>query len=129
MPRFLSSDWIDEACAAAQSSPGLAAATAGAHLRIQQIVTGGPDGDVHYAVSIHDGQVVLRGGDDPEADVTFTLGWDAAVAMATGALGAQEAFTTGRLQVQGDVPVLLRHGPALAGLDSVFASLRERTTY
>jgi hypothetical protein len=49
--------------------------------------------------------------------------------MATGALGAQEAFTTGLLQLRGDVAVLLRHGPALAGLGSAFAAVRERTTY
>lgn len=129
MPRFLSSEWIEEAAAAAESSPELAAATAGAHLTVQQIVGEGPDGDVHYVVSVHDGRVMLRAGDDPAADVTFTLGWDTAVAMATGTLGAQEAFTTGRMKLEGDVPALLRHGPALAGLDSVFASLRSRTTY
>jgi hypothetical protein len=49
--------------------------------------------------------------------------------MATGALGAQEAFTTGLLQLRGDVAVLLRHGPTLAGLTSAFSALREQTTY
>jgi hypothetical protein len=57
------------------------------------------------------------------------MDWATALSMATGALGAQEAFTTGLLQLRGDVAVLLRHGPALAGLDSVFAAVQERTTY
>lgn len=129
MARFLSNEWIDEARAAAESSEELTAATAGAQLTVQQIVTGGPEGDIHYVVSIDDGQVTLRAGDDETAHVTFTQQWATAMAMASGALGAQEAFTTGRLRLGGDVSALLRHGPALAGLDSVFAAVRDRTTY
>ncbi|HEV2070507.1 MAG TPA: SCP2 sterol-binding domain-containing protein [Acidimicrobiales bacterium] len=127
--RFLSSEWIDEAATAARSSEGLAAATAGARLTVQQVVTGGPEGDIRYVVSIDDGEVGLRAGVDEAPDVTFSLEWDTAVAMATGVLGAQEAFTSGRLELQGDVGALLRHSSALADLDSVFAALRERTTY
>ncbi len=129
MARFLSDDWIQEAAAAAASSEELQASTAGVHLSIRQVVTGGPDGDVRYVVSVEDGVVALRAGEGEACDVTFTLDWAAAVSMATGALGAQEAFTTGRMKLTGDVAVLLRHGPALAGVDSVFAALRERTTY
>ena len=126
---FLSGEWIEEAATAARSSDELATATAGARLVVQQVVTGGPDGDVRYVVSIDSGEVSVRAGVDKAPDVTFTLDWATAVAMATGVLGAQEAFTTGRLQLQGDVGALLRHGPALADLDSMFAALRERTTY
>ncbi len=127
--RFLSDQWIEEAGAAAAASDELRASTAGVALRIQQVVTGAPEGDVRYVVSIDDGSVSLRPGVDEGCDISFTLDWATSVAMATGALGAQEAFTTGRLQLQGDVATLLQHGPALAGVDSVFASLRERTTY
>lgn len=129
MARFLSDEWIEEASAAAASDQALRASTAGVALRVQQVVTDGTDGDVAYVVAIDDGSVSLRAGTEEACDVTFTLDRATAVAMATGALGAQEAFTTGRLLLRGDVAVLLRHGPALAGLDSVFAALRERTTY
>lgn len=129
MARFLSPAWIDEAAAVASSSPALAGATAGIRLTVQQVVEGGPEGEVRYAVAIDDGRVELRPGDHGTADVTFAVDWETAVAMATGVTGAQEAFTTGRLQVRGDVGVLLRHGEALAGLDAVFAGLRQRTTY
>lgn len=127
--RFLSGEWIEEAATAARSSEGLAAATADTRLTVQQVVTGGPDGDVRYVVSIANGAVSVHAGVDEAPDVTFLLEWDTAVAMAAGVLGAQEAFTSGRLELQGDVGALLRHGPALADLDSVFAALRERTTY
>ncbi len=129
MARFLSPDWIADASAAASDHAALAAATLGVHLVVQQVVTGGPDGDVSYVVAIDDGRVGLRVGVDGGSDVTFTVDWETAVAMSTGALGGQEAFTTGRLQLGGDVDVLLRHGPALVGLDAVFAEVRERTTY
>ena len=129
MVRFLSGEWIEEAAIAARSSEELAAATAATRLTVQQVVTGGPDGDVRYVVSIANGAVGVRAGVDEAPDVTFSMEWDTAVGMAAGVLGAQEAFTSGRLELQGDVGALLRHGPALADLDSVFAALRERTTY
>lgn len=129
MARFLSSEWIAEAATAAASSKELETSAAGVHLVVQQEVTGGPDGDVHYVVSINDGRVSLQLGGHEAPDVTFTLDWATAVTMAEGVLGAQEAFTSGRLRLRGDVAVLLRYGPALAGLDSVFVALRERTTY
>ncbi len=129
MARFLSPDWIAEVSEAAARHPELATATAGVHLVVQQEVTGGPEGDVHYVVAVDGGRVSLRAGDDDRADVRFVVDWETAVAMATGALSAQEAFTTGRLQLHGDVAVVLRHGPALAGLDAVFAGVRRRTTY
>ncbi|HEV2068894.1 MAG TPA: SCP2 sterol-binding domain-containing protein [Acidimicrobiales bacterium] len=106
MPRFLSHQWIEEASAAAATSPELAEASAGVHLVVQQVVTGGPD-----------------------ADVTFTTDWESAVAVATGTASAQDAFTSGRLRVRGDVTALLRHARALDGLHAAFAGLRERTTY
>ncbi|MGI9120418.1 MAG: SCP2 sterol-binding domain-containing protein [Acidimicrobiales bacterium] len=129
MARFLSPQWLDDAAACAAASPELAGATVGVRLRVQQVVTGGPDGEVRYSVSINDGQVELCSGFQPDADVTFVADWATAVAMATGTVAAQEAFTTGRLQVRGDIDALLRHGPALVGLDAVFASVREQTTY
>lgn len=129
MARFLSRRWLADVAEAAASSPELASAAAGVHLVVQQVVTGGPDGEVSYVTSIDDGRVEVRQGEDQAADVTFTSDWSTAVAVATGATGAQEAFTTGQLQVRGEINALLRHGPALAGLDAVFALVREQTTY
>lgn len=129
MARFLSREWIAEADEVAAASPQLAQATASAELVVQQVVTGGPDGEVAYVVSLDRGSVGLRPGLTETPDVTLTVDWDTAVAMSTGALGAQEAFTTGRLQVRGEIGLMLRHGTALTGLNAVFAGLRDRTTY
>ncbi len=128
MPRFLSPEWMAEASAAAATSPELAEASAGVHLVVEQVVTGGPDGDVRYVVSLSDGQARFGAG-EADADVAFTTDWETAVAVATGASSAQDAFTSGRLSVRGDVTALLRHARAFDGLHAVFAGLRERTTY
>ncbi|MBW3548302.1 MAG: SCP2 sterol-binding domain-containing protein [Actinobacteria bacterium] len=129
MPRFLSPEWMAEASAAAATSPELAEASAGVHLVVQQVVTGGPDGDVRYVVSLSDGRARFGAGEAADADVAFTTDWETAVAVATGASSAQDAFASGRLRVRGDVTALLRHARALDGLHAVFAGLRERTTY
>ena len=129
MPRFLSPEWMAEASAAAATSPELAEASAGVHLVVEQVVTGGPDGDVRYVVSLTDGQARLGAGEAADADVAFITDWETAVAVATGASSAQDAFTSGRLGVRGDVTALLRHARAFDGLHAVFAGLRERTTY
>ncbi len=109
--------------------PELARAAADVRLVVQEVVTGGPDGDVRYVVAIDHGRTDVHPGDHPAPDVTFVVDWDTAVAVATGSTSTQDAFTTGRLQVRGDMGVLLRHGTALAGLDAVFAEVRAATTY
>ena len=65
---------------------------------------------------------------DPE-DVKMEQDWTTAVAVATGELNAQEAFVTGRIRLFGDQQSLMDAQPVFAALDSVFATVRERTRY
>lgn len=128
--RFLSPAWLaalDEALAGSQA---VAAATADTRLGILQVVTGGPEGDVAYLVSVQAGttRVTPATPGDP-ADVTLASRWDTAVAIATGALAPHDAFTTGRLLVRGDLEALRTSAPALAGLHDATTALREATTY
>ncbi len=60
--------------------------------------------------------------------VRFTQDHETALAIASGHGSAQRAFMTGRLQVGGDLRVLLDHSEVLAQLDDVFAAVRARTT-
>lgn len=129
MARYLSSEWFDEVNRAAADNDRIAVDTAGINLTIQQVVTDAPDGDVHYAVKVHDGAVTVLPGDDPEADVTITEDWDTAVSVANGSMPAAQAFMTGRIRVSGNVAVLLDAQGSLQGLDAVFADLRERTSF
>lgn len=125
MARYLSAEWLAEARVAAREARG----DGHARLVIQQVVTGTPDGEVRYAVQVDAGSVDVTPGEADEPDVTFTTDWATASGMATGSMGAQDAFVAGRLEVHGDMSVLLANAPGLAAMDHVFASVRERTTF
>lgn len=128
--RFLSVEWLTAVDAAVSGDARVAAAVAGTDLRLLQVVTGGPEGDVGYLVAMSGGQVrVLPATPADEADVTLAADWSTAVAIAIGALAPHDAFTTGRLRVRGDLDVLRAQGPALAGLSTAFDEVRSRTAY
>ena len=97
-------------------------------IEVGQVVTGPPD-PVSWTVSLGTDGVRIRVGADDSATVTFTQDLETAVAIHQGRLSTQAAFTTGRLQVRGDVRVLLTHQHALGALDDAFATVRSTTTY
>lgn len=128
--RFLSPEWLTAMDLALSASPEVVAATADSSLRLAQVVTGTPDGDVAYLVRIERGRVGVEPVPAGEpADVTLTADWATAVDIATGALATHDAFTAGRLLVRGDIAALRAAAPALAGLGDAFESLRADTTY
>jgi hypothetical protein len=132
--RFLSRDWLAAVDQALAASPEVAAAVRETSLRLRQVVTGGPDGDVTYLVVVEGGRARVVPGEaaeapGPPADVTFTSGWATAVAIATGRLAVLDAFTAGELVVRGDIDLLRTQAPALADLDAAFAQVRAATTY
>ncbi len=55
--------------------------------------------------------------------------WATAVAVATGAQNAQEAFITGKILLFGDRQALMTAQPVFGALDSIFSSVRDRTRY
>ena len=128
--RFLSPAWFAAVQEALRTSTEVADATGRSSLRLLQVVTGGPDGDVAYLVTVEAGSATITPGPpDMAADVALAAAWDTAVAIATGALAPHDAFTTGRLVVRGDIEVLRAQAPALAGLDTAFDEVRSETTY
>lgn len=129
MVRYLSPEWFEEVNAAAAAGRVADHVTEGLRLVVQQVVTGAPDGDVHYAVRIEEGGVAVVPGDAPDADVTVTEDHDTATKVARGELAAPVAFMTGRIRVTGDTRTLPAAQPALHRLDALFVDLRERTTY
>jgi alkyl sulfatase BDS1-like metallo-beta-lactamase superfamily hydrolase len=129
VPRYLTQEWLDAAQRAVDGDATLADATKDVQLTVQQVVTGGPDGDAAYHVAIDDGAVRVLTGEANDATVTFTLDWDTATAVSRGELSAQGAFMTGRIRVRGDLPKLVEHGSVFGGVDDVLADLRAQTTY
>ena len=129
MPRYLTREWLDAAQRAVEDDTTLADATKDVRLTVQQMVTGGPDGDVAYHVVVDNGAVRVLGGEASDATVTFIQAWDTATAIGRGDLSAQGAFMTGRIRVRGDLPKLVEHDNVFGNVDDVFAELRAQTTY
>jgi len=129
MARYLSLEWIDDLQRAAERSPHLGQAAEGVAMVLQQHVTGGPDGEIAYHVTIDHGVVHVQPGVTDAADVAFTQDYATARQVAAGELDALQAFQDGRVAVRGDVRRLTEAQPALAALDEAFADVRRDTTY
>jgi len=101
---FLSDEWLAVGVAEASGLP----AVPGASIRLQQVVTGGPEGDVRYVTVIDDGRTVQqRRASDDEADVTITTTYADAVAIQQGTLDINTGFMQGRVKVAGNMAKLL----------------------
>ena len=100
MAKYLSAEWMAMAKEKAQTFPE----KPGASARMQNVVTGGPDGDIRYYTIIENGKTIEQQlGDDPQADVTMTSTYEDSVKMAQGELDANAAFMQGRVKVSGNM--------------------------
>ena len=120
---FLSASWLDELTAAADGRDVGPDATV-----VQQVVTGGPDGDIAYVIELDGGRVRARPGRDPRAVVTLTEAWETAVRIHRGELTAHDAIRAGLVKAGGDVRHLVGAAAALVPLEPATSALRERTS-
>ena len=109
MTKWLSTEWFDEVLALAPGlpeQPGLSA-------RIQQQITGGPEGDVSCYWVLEDGRPIeAAAGTVEPADLTLTMAWADAAAVQAGSLDPNVAFMQGRMKVAGSMEVTLALLPA-----------------
>jgi hypothetical protein len=119
--RFLSDAWFDEVTerGAPGDRPGLT---------VQQVVTGGPDGEVRYHVRVTDSQATVHPGEAAGPDITFTEDYATAVAVARGQLTVQAGLLDGRIRVGGNLASLSGR-QELGTLDLVPAAVRAATTF
>jgi putative sterol carrier protein len=97
---FLSEEWLALGVAAGRSLPEVP----GASLRLQQVVTGAPGGDVRYVTVIENGRTVeQRLGDEPDADLVITTTYADALAMHRGEIDLNTGFMQGRVKIGGDI--------------------------
>jgi hypothetical protein len=127
--RYLSLDWIEELTHVVSRDGQLRALAADHDIGVTQVVSGGPEGDVTYHLQVGDGDARFGPGPAEPEDVRMEQTWDTAVAVATGALNAQEAFVNGRIRLFGDQQKLLDSQAVFGALDAVFADVRQRTDY
>ena len=122
MSTFLSPAWLEQLSGLAggdQVGPGASV--------VQQLVTGGPNGEIAYFLEIQDGRVRASPGWDERAVVTLTETWDTAVRLHRGELTARQAFMHGLVRVRGDVRQVLMAASGLAALGPALTALREDT--
>jgi putative sterol carrier protein len=124
--RYLSQEWFDEINGVTATQAGIAG---DARFVLQQIVTGGPDGEVRYWVRVDGGVVEARLGEAEEPDVTVNQSYETAMAVSSGQMTAQAAFVAGRIRVSGNTTLLLDHQAALAALADALAPVRRHTSY
>jgi len=119
---FLSPSWLEQLTALAGGDEVGPGATV-----IQQVVTGGPAGDIEFVLDVEAGRVRARPGRDARAVVTLTEAWDTALQLHRGELTAREAFLGGLIRVRGDVRLVVQAAAGLSSLGPVIASLQEHT--
>ncbi len=142
MPRFLTPDWVDAFNAALDGvrlpgpGPDAGLAAADGRFTVAQEVRGAPGGDVRLVLHTADGALTLALGPlEPvtgagvEADVTIALGYDDAVALATGRLATADALGSGRIRVRGDLSVLAAGQELLAAARDHTRALDADTTF
>lgn len=126
---YLSPGWFDDLNATARADDGLRTATAGARVTIQQVVAGGPAGEVRYWVRMVDGSVEVGPGDAERPDATVAQSYGAAVAMSRGDLAVEDALLAGQARLTGNVAVLVQHQAVLQRVATALGAVRVRTTY
>lgn len=135
MPRFLSPEWVDAFNTAVRQvevpepGPDAALATSDGTFSVCQIVTGGPAGDTATTLHVEGGRVTMTSGASSAAQVTVSMTWDDAVAMANGTLSAVDALSAGRIRVRGDFGVVMASQEILGALAPRIAELNQETTY
>jgi putative sterol carrier protein len=127
--RYLGLEWIRELTREVAESDTLAELAGEHRIGVTQVVRDGPEGDVTYHLQVGEGTAAFGAGPADPEDVRMEQSWDTAVAVATGALNAQEAFISGRILLFGDQRALMGAQPVFAALDGVFSTVRERTRY
>ena len=127
--RYLGLAWIRELTREVADSESLAELATQHRIGVTQVVTDGPEGDVTYHLQVGDGAATFGAGPADPEDVRMEQDWSTAVAVATGAMNAQEAFITGKILLFGDQQKLMTAQPVFGALDQVFSIVREHTRY
>jgi alkyl sulfatase BDS1-like metallo-beta-lactamase superfamily hydrolase len=102
--KYLSQEWLDETRALGADQPERPGAT----VRMNWVVTGGPDGDVSYYWILENGKLQeSKVGTLEDAEVTLTSSYDDSVKQIKGELDANAAFMQGRVKVTGNMAKLM----------------------
>jgi putative sterol carrier protein len=114
--QFLSDEWVEELKQRLNESESFRKNAGAAKAKLQQVITGGPEGERRYWIRIDDGQIDMGPGDIEQPDATITQDYDTAAAMARSEVSPVSAFMTGKLKVNGSMMLLMQLQGAIAEL-------------
>ena len=114
--QFLSDEWVEELKQRLNASESFRKNAGTADAKLQQVITGGPQGERRYWIQIADGQIKMGPGDIEQPDATITQDYDTAAAMARSEISPVSAFMTGKLKVNGSMMLLMQLQGAIAEL-------------
>ena len=114
--QFLSDEWVEELKQRLNTSETFRKNAGNASAKLQQVITGGPEGERRYWIRIEDGQIDMGPGDIEQPDATITQDYDTAAAMARSEVSPVSAFMTGKLKVNGSMMLLMQLQGAIAEL-------------
>ena len=131
--RLYSDEWI---AAFNQAVAGLEL-DAGVSFSMLQVVRDSPEGTLRIMLSAHEGHVALERvpnaepsplDPEPAPQVTVSVQFDDALALARGELDPARLLAAGRVRVRGDLSVLVRGQALLAATTARLGSLSAKTT-
>ncbi len=122
--QFLSEEWASAVQDALNSNEQFKSSAGSQTAKVQQVVTGAPDGEVKYWFKLEGGQATLGTGDAPDAvDATITQDYDTAVKLAKNELTGTAAYMSGKLRVSGDLMKLMQLQGALSQMPAALKDL------
>ncbi|MGH3117877.1 MAG: hypothetical protein ACRDQ2_12355, partial [Gaiellales bacterium] len=99
--KFLSEDWAQEVTNALNSSDEFQNAASNQAVKLQQVITDAPDGEVKYFFTLEGGKVQVGLGEISDAEATLTQNYETAFAFTMQVLYAQYSFLQGMLKIYG----------------------------
>src|SRR5438552_3719950 len=122
--QFLSEEWAGAVQDALNSNEQFKSSAGSQTAKIQQVVTGAPDGEVKYWFKLEGGQAALGMGASGDAvDATITQDYDTAEKLAKNELSGTAAYMSGKLRVSGDLMKLMQLQGALSQMPAALKDI------
>src|SRR5438093_6801042 len=112
--KFLSDEWLSEVESRLNADEGFQNVAKSQSAKLQQVVTGAPEGDARYGFIIDGGKISMQRGEIDGAEATITQDYDTASKLSKGELQGQAAFMQGKLKITGNLMKMMQLQSAFA---------------
>lgn len=121
--QFLSNEWLSEVESRLNSHEGFQNAAKGQAAKLQQEVTGSPQGDVKYGFVLDGGKVQLIAGEIDGPEATVTQSYETAAQLSKGEMTGQAAFMQGKLKISGNLMKMMQLQGVFTAMPAALADL------